>query len=83
MAQTPSQKAATGKYRQKNGRKQVNLELTSEDRARWQAYADRQGLSLTAMVRDCVRRCLEGQTTNVPAPRTPVSQGIEGMEGMD
>ena len=82
MAQTPSQKATTGKYRQKNGRKQVNLELTSEDRDRWQTYADRQGLSLTAMVRDCVRRCMEGQAT-VPASRTPVSQGIEGMEGMD
>ena len=93
MAQTLAQKNATNKYRAKNGRKQINLELTVEDRLAWQAYADSLGLSCTGMVRECVRRCMamdrwmknpaaheaQRQRHSVAVP----AMGIEGMEGMD
>ena len=58
MPQTPAQKQATDRYRARNGRVQVNIELTPEDRQRWQAYARAQGMSLTAMARQCVLRCM-------------------------
>ncbi|MCI6039014.1 MAG: hypothetical protein MR742_00685 [Clostridiales bacterium] len=58
MPQTPAQKQAASRYRAKNGRAQVNIELTSEDRLHWQAYAQARGLSLTAMARQCVARCM-------------------------
>lgn len=86
MPQTPAQKQATDRYRAKNGRVQVNIELTPEDRQRWQAYARAQGMSLTAMARQCVLRCMAQDAFEAaPPPAAPArsSQGIEGMEGMD
>ena len=58
MPRTPAQKQATDRYRAKNGRAQVNIELTPEDRQHWQAYAQARGMSLTAMARECVARCM-------------------------
>ncbi|MDO4350799.1 MAG: hypothetical protein Q4C35_09250 [Eubacteriales bacterium] len=93
MAQTLAQKNATNKYRAKNGRKQINLELTVEDRLAWQSYADSLSLSCTGMVRECVRRCMaldrwmenpaayEAQRQRRSSPE--LTLGIEGMEGMD
>ena len=86
MPQTPAQKQATDRYRARNGRVQVNIELTPEDRQRWQAYARTQGMSLTAMARQCVLRCMVRDAFEAaPPPAAPArsSQGIEGMEGMD
>ncbi len=37
---------------------QVNIELTPEICRRWQAYAGSRGMSLTAMARECVARCM-------------------------
>lgn len=59
MPQSAAQREATNRYRAKNGRKQINIELTNDDRSIWQNYADSLGLSCTAMVRHCVRRCME------------------------
>ena len=86
MPQTPAQKQATDRYRARNGRVQVNIELTPEDRQRWQAYARTQGMSLTAMARQCVLRCMARDPFEAPPPpAAPArsSQGIEGMEAMD
>lgn len=58
MPLTSAQKQATDRYRAKNGRAQVNIELTPEDRQRWQAYAQARDMSLTAVVRECVARCM-------------------------
>ena len=58
MSPTSAQKQATDRYRAKNGRAQVNIELTPEDRQRWQAYAQARDMSLTAMARECVARCM-------------------------
>ena len=58
MPLTPARKQATDRYRAKNGRAQVNIELTPEDRQHWQAYAQARGMSLTAVVRECVARCM-------------------------
>lgn len=58
MSPTSAQKQATDRYRAKNGRAQVNIELTPEDRQRWQAYAQARDMSLTAVVRECVARCM-------------------------
>ena len=58
MPLTPARKQATDRYRAKNGRAQVNIELTPETRQRWQAYAQARGMSLTAVVRECVARCM-------------------------
>ena len=86
MPQTPAQKQATDRYRARNGRVQVNIEMTPEDRQRWQAYARTQGMSLTAMARQGVLRCMAQDAFEAaPPPAAPArsSQGIEGMEGMD
>lgn len=58
MPRTPAQKQATDRYRARNGRVQVNIELTPEICRRWQAYAGSRGMSLTAMARECVARCM-------------------------
>ena len=58
MPRTPAQKQATDRYRARNGRVQVNIELTPEIYRRWQAYAGSRGMSLTAMARECVARCM-------------------------
>lgn len=58
MPLTPARKQATDRYRAKNGRAQINIELTPETRQRWQAYAQARGMSLTAVVRECVARCM-------------------------
>ena len=58
MPRTPAQKQATDRYRARNGRVQVNIELTPEICRRWQAYAGSRGMSLTAVVRECVARCM-------------------------
>ena len=58
MPRTPAQKQATDRYRARNGRVQVNIELTPEICRRWQAYAGSPGMSLTAMARECVARCM-------------------------
>ena len=58
MPRTPAQKQATDRYRARNGRVQVNIELTPEICRRWQAYAGSRGMSLTAMARECVVRCM-------------------------
>ena len=99
MPRTPAQKQATDRYRARNGRVQVNIELTPEICRRWQAYAGSRGMSLTAMARECVARCMaedslaaEAGAAASPAhaaggPRSMrparVDRGIEGMEGMD
>ena len=58
MPLTPARKQATDRYRAKNGRAQINIELTPETRQHWQAYAQARGMSLTAVVRECVARCM-------------------------
>ena len=77
MPRTPAQKQATDRYRTRNGRAQVNLELTPENRRHWQAYAESRGMSLTAMARECVERCMAqdgfvpeaaGEPAAAPAP---------------
>ena len=86
MPRTPAQKQATDRYRARNGRVQVNIELTPEICRRWQAYAGSRGMSLTAMARQCVSRCMAQDAFEAAPPSTAParsSQGIEGMEGMD
>ena len=98
MPRTPAQKQATDRYRARNGRVQVNIELTPEICRRWQAYAGSRGMSLTAMARECMAEdslAAEAGAAASPAgaahaaggprPMRParVDRGIEGMEGMD
>ena len=58
MPRTPAQKQATDRYRARNGRVQVNTELTPEICRRWQAYAGSRGMSLTAIAHECVVCCM-------------------------
>lgn len=59
MAYSEKQKEATARYRAKVGRAQVCIDLNMHDRDIWKAYADAQGLTLPAMVRACVARCMQ------------------------
>ena len=53
MSPTSAQKQATDRYRARNGRVQVNIELTPKICRRWQAYAGSRGMSLTAILAIC------------------------------
>lgn len=70
MPRTPAQKQATDRYRARNGRVQVNIELTPEICRRWQAYAGSRGMSLTAMARECVARCMAEDSLAAEAGRS-------------
>ena len=59
MAYSEKQKEATARYRAKVGRAQVCVDLNMHDRDAWKAYATAQGLTLPAMVRACVARCMQ------------------------
>jgi len=59
MAYSEKQKEATARYRAKVGRAQVCIDLNMCDRDTWKAYATAQGLTLPAMVRACVARCMQ------------------------
>ena len=69
------QKQAAGRYRARNTRGQVNIELAPSDRDRWRAYAQSQGLSLTAMARLCVARCMALDGFAQPGPAGAASTG--------
>lgn len=59
MANNKKQMEANKRWREKVGRVQINLAVGLKDREAWKAYATAQGLTLPAMVRACVARCMQ------------------------
>ena len=60
-----SQMKATAKYKAKVGRVTVSFDLNLTDRETWKKYASMKGLSLSALARSCVTRCMELDGLNV------------------
>lgn len=53
MAYSEAQKKASRKYNE-NNYKRINMYLLPEDKDRWQAEADVQGISLSEFIKRCV-----------------------------